>query len=102
MTERERTIEFLVEEAGTTREGAELRLVDDDLWLVPPVGRREFPICEDTVEAWRDAVTALEGLYSASITLGNEALMHALSDAHERAIEALRRARQRAQEASAQ
>ncbi len=99
MTEhREQTIKQLVEEMGTTREGAEFRLLDDDLWMLHPGSRYEFPVGEDSVEEWRGAVAALEDLYWASQSLGNRAFIQALSDAHERAIEALYRARQRVQE----
>ena len=50
----------------------------------------------------RRAGDALEGLSIAVENLGNDALQQAIGDAHVRAMEALRRARRRAQEASAQ
>ncbi len=100
MSEQEKTIEYLAKEVGISRENAELRMLDDDLWLLEPQGRYALPPGEETVREWRDAVEFLECLYLASQAVDNRALMHTLSDAHVRAIEALRRARQRAQEVS--
>ncbi len=102
MTEREETIQYLVQWVGISREEAELRMVDDELWILGPSGRYEFPAGEDSVKEWDRAVDALEGLYWASQAFENRAFMQAISDAHKRAKEALRRARKRAQEASAQ
>jgi hypothetical protein len=76
--------------------------IDDDLWILYPECRYEFPVGEKSVRQWRDAVSALESLSIAVESLNNGALQHAIGDTHERAIEALRRARQRAQETSAQ
>ncbi len=91
-------VEYLVEKIGISREDAELRMVDDDLWVLHPGSRYPFPAGEDSVEEWDRAVDALEGLYWASQSLGNRAFKQAISDAHERAIAALYRARQRASE----
>ncbi len=106
LTEREEWIEHLADDSpgapGVSREDAELRMVDDDLWMLFPECRYEFPVGEQSVRQWRDAVDALEGLSIAFENLGNDALQHAIGDAHVRASEALRRHRQRAQEASAQ
>ncbi len=91
-------VEYLVEEIGTSRQEAELRMLDDDLWILHPGSRYAFPAGEESVEEWDRAADALEGLYWASQSLGNRAFKQAISDAHERAIAALYRARQRASE----
>ncbi len=75
-SEREETIEYLVEKIGLSREDAELRMVDDDLWVLYPECRYEFPVGEKSVRQWRDAVSALESLSIAVEFLDNGALQH--------------------------
>jgi hypothetical protein len=98
MTEHESTIEYLVERIGVHPQDAERRMIDDDLWLLEPEGR--YPLRPDDERQWEQAFSFVEGLIIATQPLENAAIKHVLADAQARVMEAQRRARQRAQEAS--
>ena len=56
MSEREKMLEHLVKEVGISREEAERRMLDDDLWVLQSE-RRFAPEDEEAVEEWRKAVS---------------------------------------------
>jgi hypothetical protein len=96
----ETTIRRLTDVEGLSREEAERRLEDDDLWLVAPEQRFVW----EPEEAERQWETAYD--FAASLARGftdSDAINHAtcqlLWDMRERSREALRRARERAEEA---
>lgn len=105
MTDREAMIEYLTSwEVGISRDDAERRLRDDDLWLVHPELRAslgdENAVCEleraqNELWALTDLTVQLWDSYSAVTRM-------ALFDAEARVEEALRRARKRAEQATAE
>ncbi len=97
MSEREQMIEYLVEDVGIDREQAELRMADDDLWLLHPEMRYPFER-EEAVEQWEEAAAFAQGLEEgfANHWRLNEATRQLIWDLQVRAEEALRRARERA------
>jgi hypothetical protein len=102
MSQREQNLVYLTEDCGIEQDEAERMLVDDDLWILEPSLRFAFSD-EEALEVWREAVNKLETLANIGYGFeffGNEAVTQCIADAEERAREALRRARQRALEAS--
>lgn len=101
MTEHEEAIRDLVDgPAGLTWEEAELRMRDDDLWILYPEGRYDGKIERaGAVEQWEEAVDfAYQLQYVAHSRLMNYAVRQLLSDIRDRSQEALHRARERAGE----
>jgi hypothetical protein len=100
MTEREQAIERLMAfPLHMERERAERHVRDDDLWLIEPE-LREGLEGEAAVRSWRQAVGFAEA-FAEGFTLSmnspaGEATVHLLWDMHRRALEALRRAEERA------
>ncbi len=96
MSEREQTLEYLVEKVGLDRVEAERRMKDDDLWLIPPDQRVALE-GEGAVEQWEEAAN-----FACALAAGftnypavNEATLHLMWDLNRRADEALRRALER-------
>jgi hypothetical protein len=79
---------------GISRHDAQLRLVDDDLWLLDAEGRYGFED-DEAVQQWAQAVDAIQ-IFIHMGRYVNEATEQLLIDARVRAEEALRRARARA------
>jgi hypothetical protein len=99
MTDKEATLTHLTEGLpGITQRDAELRLLDEDLWLLGPEGRVGLEP-EEAVEQWSEAVRALGAFIHVAEHM-NEATYQALVDAKVRAGEALMRARERVLEIS--
>jgi len=82
---------YLVEEIGLSEDEAQARLQDSDLWLLEPELRYNLG-----VEEWEDAVGVLCVLDSLAEYHGG-AVEQVIRDAQLRAEEALRRARERAE-----
>ncbi len=88
-------------DVGLTREEALALLTDDDLWILPPEHRYVFELePEEVVQEWEQAY---DFAYSLSQGFGESKAINAatrmlLWDLQDRAEEALRRARQRAEE----
>ena len=99
MTDREQRIQDLMEEISCEREQAEIRMLDDDLWLLHPSMRMWFA-GEEAVEEWEEAAGFVRGLTEgfANYWFLNEATRQLIWDLEQRAEEALRRARERARE----
>jgi hypothetical protein len=101
-TNREQTIEYLTEDwggIGISREDAEARLRDGDLWFIEPERRYGGANSEEAIREWSEAADFARSLaegFSLSSALG-VATQCMLWDMCERAEEALRRARERAQ-----
>jgi hypothetical protein len=96
MTEREQTVQRLMEVQGLPREEAELRVQDDDLWLVDAELRVGLE-GQAAVEEWEEAA-AFASAINRGVGWGefsNTATAHLVSDLDMRAEEALRRARER-------
>jgi hypothetical protein len=71
MTDREAMIECLTEgDPGISREEAERRMLDDDLWLAHPERRWTAPSDEEAVEQWE---TVHDLVYGLAHTLVNSA-----------------------------
>jgi hypothetical protein len=94
-----REVVYLMEHVGLSREEAERRLEDADLWLLDPELRYSYPPGEEEVSAWEMAAD-----FAASLSEGfersgviNDATRQLLREMCERADEALRRARRRGQ-----
>ena len=102
MTE-EKTLRRLMGDVGLTREEAEARLVDEDLWLVDPARRWAFE-GEEGVRQWETAYAfaraLAEGFADPPSPAINEATVQLLWDLRDRAEVALRRARSRTSRAA--
>jgi hypothetical protein len=97
--EREKTIELLLSECGISRRDAELRLLDDDLWLLIPDSRIGLEP-RDAVIEWHNTVYWMGAIANvAAMNLDDGGLRQLIWDARERAEEALRRAKKRAEQA---
>ena len=86
----------MVEEIGLDVDDAERRLLDADLWLLPPETLIGFTD-EEAVSAWTGAIDDLDRA-AELFSNYNAATSQALWDARERAAEALRRAQKRLEE----
>jgi hypothetical protein len=73
MSEREKMLEHLVKEVGISREEAERRMLDDDLWVLQSE-RRFAPEDEEAVEEWRKAVSSFWSLGGMTQWTGSGAL----------------------------
>ncbi len=98
----EDTMRELVEETGISEEAARLRMQDDDLWVLEPYARFDEDFQgEEGVKMWEGAAALARGI-AESISNGpdtiqaNPAITQLVWDASTRAQEALRRARERA------
>lgn len=95
MSERERRIKDLVEgDAGLTPEEAELRLLDDDLWLVDPESRVGLEGEEAAIQ-WHNARAFIGGLINGLteyFAADSQATIQALLDCEERCDIACKRA----------
>jgi hypothetical protein len=81
---------------GASREEAERRVADEDLWLLDPELRCGLG-GEDAVEEWQEALSFAEALANGfSMAPVGSATLHLPWDATVRAQEALRRAEERA------
>jgi hypothetical protein len=102
MTERQEAIEYLTGPYGLDQEEAELVTRDLDLWILELEMR--FAIeDEDAVEEWEQAAEFFGDYADMALHSHknfNEAITHVLFYATRRAQEALRRAKDRAREAS--
>ncbi len=98
-------MQYLVEEAGLPEEDARLRLQDDDLWILHPDQRWDADLQgEEGVRAWEEAAhitsAVADIVRNGPRTLHvSPAITHLVRDLDARAQEALRRARERHQEA---
>jgi len=97
---REREIAHLMKEQGRSREEAERIMEDEDLWLVIPEQRFTYLDNEEDVREWE---AAYEFAYSLSSGFTeckaiNDATRQLLWEMQGRAEEALRRARERAEQ----
>ena len=97
-------LEYLVEEAGVSEVEAPLKMRDGDLWILHPEQRfAEELEGEEGVRAWEDAELTARNIANtvsngAGSIQASPALTQLIWDAHARAEEALRRARERAGE----
>jgi hypothetical protein len=92
------TLDYLVNGLpGLSRQEAELRLRDDDLWVLIPEQRCVLQ-GEESVEQWHEASAWASWMAAGAEPDGphNEAITQLLWDLAERAEEALRRAEARA------
>ena len=99
--ERARELAYLIERVGIDPEEAPLRLQDGDLWLVVPECRFVLE-GEAGIREWEVAVEFADALadgFSESTAI-NDATRQLLWDMRDRAQEALRRARRRAEAGS--
>ncbi len=99
MTTQQEQIRYLVDEVGDDLELAVLRVRDGDLWISEPEARHAFGDTEETVKLWEDAFELVDELAHVAVHLYDTrqpAVVQLASDARERAREALRRARERA------
>jgi hypothetical protein len=106
VTDRVWTIEDLINDlindGGISREEAEKRFVDDDLWLLPPDVRVSFASDVEAALEWKRASDFFWWLSHVGINTDTltPAITQLINDAHERAEEALRRARKWAEQAT--
>jgi hypothetical protein len=102
--DREEMIEHLTEYVTGDRKEAELRMLDDDLWLLHPELRYSFE-GEEAVREWERSLTLVRALYEFAMThhgpypFFSDSTTWLIGDAEARAEEALRRARERVREA---
>jgi hypothetical protein len=99
--ERAEEIRYLVEEVGVDVQEAPLRLRDDDLWMLLPASRFVWEPGEEDVRQWElayDFAYALSKGFTESQAIPDSARM-LLWDMRDRAEEAMKRARERAEEA---
>lgn len=104
--ERDEMMKHLMEVCGISEREAELRLLDDDLWLLIPDSRISLEPMEAAIE-WKNTLywmRAIRNFAMMNLDVETSGLMQLICDAEERAEEALRRAKKRAEEerASAQ
>jgi hypothetical protein len=103
VAEQEKILKYWVEVTGTSIRGMNLRMQDDDLWLLDPASRFELE-GEEAVRQWEQAARFARGisLLASDSEMLNQATKQLLWDTADRAAEALRRARQRREEATAE
>ncbi len=99
MSERDYQVEHMLH-IGWTPEEIDLKLLDDDLWLLPAYMRSEKLEGEEGVRQWEQVAEFTEELYVWALhsNIPNAAMTQLIMDADVRAREALYRVRKRAQE----
>ncbi len=101
--DREEMIEHLTEYVTGDRKEAELRMLDDDLWLLHPELRYSFE-GEAAVREWERSLVLARALYEFAMNhhghhaFFSDSTIWLIGDAEARAEEALTRARERVRE----